>query len=498
MIDEKKAKRMFARIKNDISKDIEQNNFTRGLSRIDCYARCAEGLNSMMRDDYVENKILSISTKLFPTTYVESMETVIVFYDQIGTTKCLALQYLRGFIANGYEVVYVYENPLNEPQKELLEEVSRLCVRTEILSKHSNKEPIKVGSYIIEVIKSVRPKAIFTHSPSYGALCCSILCSISGIKKFRIVPGDHHFYIGYAGIDYFVEFRDYGINYAIDYRGLSVNQLFKLPYYPIIDEFIPFKGLPHISGQRVSLIMAGDAYKFCGSNFIFELSDYILSKYEDVVIYHIGPRFKELVSYISKGGYHSRLIPLGYRNDFSACIRECDILIGSYPIGGGLVPQTAAFYSKPIVSLVDGNGYSLREILGNNADSASISFENKELLFSYVDKLLEDLVFRKSEGIRMHKCLQTKEKFDSLLNEIIIHPELNLKWFRRCKEPLNKQYYMFLQNNFKPTLLYYLIDQYGFSFLLHFLPLMLPLSYLFVNSFIKAQLLRKINRVKEA
>lgn len=479
MITKELINRVFEYLKFDIDKLFNKGKIDNCFSLMDCFAHVAEYTNDRMREEDIENSIVDISKKYFPATKINPKTKHAVFYDQVGTTICLGVQYIRGLVDNGYEVLYIYENPSNSPTQSLLKEIDKLGLKKLIVDQHHNKSAVNTGKGILKAISDFSPEHLIIHSPAYGSLASALLYSLDGVTRYRVVPGDHHFYIGYKCIDLFLEFRDFGLNYAQDYRNLPSEKLCKLPYYPLVDEFVTFQGIPKADNVNVSFIIAGNDYKFQGSDYIFQLIDWILETYPNAVVYHVGTIFERIKTFINEKESHKRLISLGYRKDFAACMKNCDILINSYPIGGGLVSQTAAYFKKPFVaySPLSGPPKSMRELLGVSRNTATaISKSSFEEIKDYINRMIIDRDFLKSEGERINSYLQTKDKFDSELKNILESKKNNLSNYHREKMPLNDDFYYKLQNTLKPNVIYPLIKYYGVKILIRFPQLVTPFN----------------------
>lgn len=492
MITKELVDKVFEYLKSDIHKFFGKGKIDNCFSLMDCFARVAECTNDRMREEDIENCMLDISNKYFSAIQIHPERKHAVFYDQIGTTICLGVQYIRGLVDNGYEVFYIYENPFCSPTQSLLKEVDRLGLKKLILDKHHNKAAINTGKRILKAIADFSPEHLIVHSPSYGSLAGTLLYSLDGVTRYRVVPGDHHFYIGYKCIDLFFEFRDFGLNYAQDYRDLPAEKLCKLPYYPLVDEFVTFRGMPEAEHTDVSFLIAGNGYKFQGSGFIFQLIDWILETYPNAVVYHVGPMFKRIHTFISGKESHKRLISLGYRNDFAACVKNCDILINSYPFGGGLISQTAAYLKKPIISYSpNSKSGSMRELLGVSKNvAAPVSKTSFEEIKDYISRMISDRDFLKSEGERVNSYLQTKDSFESELRNILNTKKSNLSNYYRENIPLKDDYYYKLQNIYKPSVIYPLIKYYGLKILIRFPQLITPFNKRNSEFAVKALILR--------
>lgn len=471
---------IFEYIKNCLRNSLKNKDIDRSLSSIDCFANVAQFVNSFLRDDYIEECLSDISQIYVNPIVIEGKKKRVVFYDQVGTTICLGLQYIRGLYENGYKIQYIFEHPVRGITPLLLGELQKMNVDILLLERHGNKKSLETIQSIMNCIENFSPEKIIIHAPCDGALACILLYAIKNIDRYRIVPGDHHFYIGYNCIDYFFEFRDWGIELALEHRKRNKEETLKLPFYPIVDIVDHFKGFPDVnSGCNIRFLLAGAAYKFNGSDFIFELSDWILSNYSNALIYYVGHDFERIHSFVSEKKCHDRFILLGYRDDFTSCVKNIDVLINSYPIGGGIVCQTAAFFRKPIVSYrpIPSESNSIREILGVSCDFGQpITMYTKSDIEIYIDKLITDDSFRVSEGIRLNSYLQTKDNFDKELGKLLTSNIDNKSVNKVNDKSLNTAYYLNLHSVYKPLIIVPLVRFYGISILFRFYRLIMPLN----------------------
>jgi glycosyltransferase involved in cell wall biosynthesis len=104
------------------------------------------------------------------------------------------------------------------------------------------------------------------------------------------------------------------------------------------------------------LLSAGRPTKFQSQEFWQAIVD-ILKDYPDVFYLAIGPREDEVpfLSSILNDGVRSRIRCLGWREDFLQILPACDILIDTYPNGGGQVIVQAMALGIPFVA--HGNDY---------------------------------------------------------------------------------------------------------------------------------------------
>jgi hypothetical protein len=465
------AKKTIDAFRQDIQKKFHQRNFDSLFPLIDNYAVLNQTINCIFRDDVIENILKEIGEKeIGVSTSTSSANKRIVFYDQIGTTICLGLQYLRGLIANGYEILYIFESPSRKVNPSIIKEVQEYCSKILVFEKKSS---ISLGKKIQSEIEAFQPSKLICHCSADGALAQTIFYSLKNIEIFRIVPGDHHFYIGVGCTDYFFEYRRFAIKVAAEERKIPLEKIYKLPYYPIITSFCDFQGFPKEADGKVVILAAGSEYKFHGSNWFFDTSEWILKHHENAVIIFLGGKSKQIESYVEEKGLKGKFLLVGYRKDFVECMKHADMFLNSYPMGGGLVGLTAINLSKPVISHFDeynGLQNSIRSFLGAEDIESPISFSNDERLKAYVSQLVNDEHFRMEEGHRMKSMAQTKEKFDEMLGKYLNYelPCVNEVTTVSCHLEKRLESYIALQNDYMPSLLYLLLKSYGISFIFKF------------------------------
>lgn len=448
-------------IKEEIHKAFIRNKLKKTLALIDCYADCSQRINNILRDDEIESVIKEISHR-----YIDSSKDIdnggdsdtVVFLDFIGTTACLGLQYIRGLVSNGYRVIYVYvsKNPIN---LELYNEVKQHCCKYYLYNESNVFDDGQyLGQSIHNTIVGANPSKILVHPHAGGALGMSVLHSIHGAKKYRIVPGDHHFYIGYDCFNFFIEFRPFGWSTAIYERRIPANKIYNLSYYPIIDEFVQFNGLPSATNGKIILAAGGATYKFQGSNVFYDLLSRILNENDGIAFVFLGNPSRQLVAMSQQERYKGKIYFLGYRKDFAAVIKNIDILINSMPFSGGLFCQTAAYFSKPILAFSESTtreDNSVDDILGMQDNSDMITLSTIDTFCQHAKHLVESDDYRRHWGEIAHNKLQTKIDFDIKLGQILEEqsPTLNGNDVKYVDRTLRIKCYLKINNEETPDYL---------------------------------------------
>lgn len=499
-IEIKDVEKVQATLRDDLAKYYRKGKYNEFLSLIDTFAEYTAHYNNVFVDEVVESLLKEFSETQIGVADVDVKESkrIVVFYDQIGTTICLGLQYIKGLLSAGYHVFYVFDSVTVDIKKDLLEELEYLNIDKKIFDRSFKKGlPIDRIKSVRDYIASIGAETVLVHSPAACSYSSVVLYSLKGMVRYRIVPGDHHFYTGVGCIDYFFEFREYGIGIANTFRRIPMNKIIKLPYYPIVKSNSSFEGYPVRKGDNIIIISAGHEGKFFGSDLFFDVCKYILKKYSKAIILHIGNYTKSFTTFVHKNGLEDRFFLLGYRTDFNGCIENCNILLSSYPMIGGLISQIAGLYSRPIIGMKENDEFCLindiEDILGINTN-LGITHSLNIGLYSYIDKLITDEVYRKQIGREIHEYMFTEEKFNNRLQKILSNQEFYAQESYGYKKEIvlkNKeqftQYCLCLQNERRPNSIYPLYMFYGKRFFYKF-------PYL-IGAFIKLTLMHIADRM---
>ena len=467
-------------LREDIQTYYKKGQYEQFLELVNTFAEFTTHFNHEMADGTIESLLHDFACQQIGVRSVaESNEpnNTVVFYDQIGTTICLGVQYLKGLVASGFDVYYVFDSTLVDINPALEEELCELKVHVKIFDKrYSHNDCISRICGVRDFIAGTRAKRLIVHSPAANSYSSAVLYALNNIVKYRVVPGDHHFYTGVNCIDYFYEFREYGVGIANMYRHIPLNKIIKLPYYPISETFCDFQGFPKEADGKVIILAAGSESKFFGSDLFFNVSKQILKKYPQTVILYIGRYTKKFVDFVKENHLERRFILLGYRNDFNHCMSHCDILLGSYPMAGGLVSQIAALYKKPIIGIKENEDLAmfnnLEAIMGIGED-LGITHNVNEDLFDYADKLITDEEYRKACGNRLFELMFREREFSMRLKATLLNPaEYTHETYREDIVKKNKEHFsnycLKLQNERRPNSIAPLYKFYGILFFIKY------------------------------
>lgn len=485
MLTHQKIIGIYKKLRSKINDLIKSGNYSEAWSTIDTFALVAEKVNDIFRDDCIENALRYIGEEQIQkktVEHIDSNSSKIVFYDQIGTTICLALQYLRALKSLGYEIFYIFERKGFLIDSNLRSEVELICTQT---AYYDGEYSIEIAKEIQESIVRFGASKLIAHSPCFGAMGSSVLYSLIGIEKYRIIPGDHHFYIGIDCIDHFIEFRDFGINVSVDRRKIPIEKINRLAYYPIIESNIPFAGFPDIVNGKIVIAAAAREAKFHGSDWFFLTAKCILEKYDDVVILFIGGNSTKVLKFVENNNLQDRFIVLGYRNDFIECMKHIDVFFDSYPWGSALTSMTAAYFSKPIISYHDERFVleSLNSWMARK-DGKKVSYSDEGELKKYINQVIKDASFREKEGACNKDALSTPEIFTEELCRILEGKQPVCQYAKLNQNTLDDRCAMYIdsQNTYIQTIINLLYSKYHLQFFFLFPELLIDRLKIFLSS----------------
>lgn len=426
-LSKKYIEKIYCKEKFIAHKHIKKHSLATALKHIDNAAIVAYNLNWIFKDDDIEEWLSQCSSQLIQknTDDYKKKANRYLFYDQIGNSTVLAVQYIRALKSWGAEFMYVLD-PSRHTNRTILSEVENYDKAKILVFPDSIKERVDNIQYYYNTIREYGAEKAFIHSPAEGAFGVVLLNALNEITRYRIVPGDHHYYIGTSVSDYCIEFREFGCNIAIQKRGFRMEQILMQPYYPIINKNVKFTGFPKEAEGKIVFFSGGAAYKIYGSDDVyFKLTKQILETIPNaIILYAGGGNLSPLKKFIQKNNLDDRFILLGYRKDIYEVFNHCDIYLGTIPIIGGLMSQYAAVCSKPIVQFEPKLLYAtsrkgVDSILSYNNNHDIIAWNTIDEAVKYAVKLARDVDFRKQEGIKLCYRVIDVETFNRELKRLI-------------------------------------------------------------------------------
>lgn len=418
MLEKKEIENLVSYLKNAIEKELNKKNFEMVLELISNTAIVLYSTNIYYVDDDLEEYLKRISDDLQLEKFDKKDATdTVLFFDGFGLNdRGLAQIYLKS-LCSAKHVIYVTFKDCIDTIPDIVNIVNSSKSNIAFIDR-------KKGNYVSQIkqlnsiILREKPKYFFFYSEPDDVVATVIMNMYKGIfTRYQINLTDHAFWLGSRCIDYCIEFRDYGASVSKDYRGIERKKIVKLPFYPMLHEERQFQGYPFKVANTQKVIFSGGAlYKTLGGdNKYYEIVDYLLKNYNDVIFWYAGNGDdRELRKIISK--YPERAYHTSERSDLYQVLRHSVFYLSTYPICGGLMYQYAAKAGKvPLTLRYDEmtDGFLL------NQESSNIQFDSLDDLFEEAHKLLIDEKYRERRALEMQDSVISEGAFHNCLIQIL-------------------------------------------------------------------------------
>ena len=421
----KNFQELYTKIRNQAIYKSKLGDFNGAINLFEILAKCAYNLNLFYSDDIIENELLFIGQKLVKRnktfSNTNTQERKIIFFDSFGwDNRGLTQQYIRSFIKNNYNFLYILDQFKLKDSRDILQELNTYpnC-QIFILENDIPTEKIKKLTKISEEYETTE---VFLHLSPWALSAIIVWNLCKDVTRFQINLTDHAFWLGKNAFDYCIEFRNYGFNISAKYRQIPRNKLIKLQYYPIIKEINSFKGFPVDTNGKTIIVSGGTFYKVFGDqDKYFKLIKKIQRQNKNVIVLFPGGgdeiTFKrKLIKY----KLEKTIILIGNRDDISEVIRRADIYLSTYPIMGGLMGQFAIRSGIPII------GYSNPEIISNEIESLTINNKNIQLTFfdeksflKEINQMISSQEYRKKKASLLSNLVISENQFNVGIKKIL-------------------------------------------------------------------------------
>lgn len=445
---EDNTRKLFNKLKFYAVKSYNRNKIDRSLSFIKAASHTAYTFYLEFKDDEIESLLSKISYSIKKSEPLKEFSSnKCVFYDSFSLdNKGLTQQYIRAIAKAGWDLLYITDSNKNNPRaKDIIDEIKQYNKST-VIEVPSNSDGIKRAQFIYDAIIEFNPNKLFMHISPSAVYAITVFYALpKSIEKFQINLTDHAFWAGSGCLDYSLEFRAYGASLSINKRGIPKDNVFIIPYYPIIKEN-DFIGLPTQCDDKIIVLSGGAYYKIIDDEGVFfKLIKLILDVSENVVVLFAGAGDDSIFfKFIKENNYEDRLLLLGHRNDISEVFKRSDIYLNTYPFIGGLMCQYAAHNSKPILSFSSENLSKAEEIVcQKNYEEISIftfdDFEDK------AKKLITNDKYRKLKGDKLKKCVVDESDFNDIFTKTVSEKNTQVDFISST---------VFIQNDIKNKLHY--------------------------------------------
>lgn len=399
-------------------------------------AKWAYGFNYIFVDRRLEKLIHSLSEEIIPSKRkTKDLGERFVLIDTCGEdNRGLHQQYLRAFEYVGVSYLFVTLRKDISPLKRTIEEILSYNKGSFWHYEGEIQSPYKIAQILSDILFDYSPNRIFLHLMPSDIITLLAVDSIIGPKKYNINLTDHAFWLGATFVDYNIEFRGCGRTISLEKRGFKEYQLINLPFYPVIQNNNIRDDLPQRDKGDIVVFTGGSPYKMLGKDgFFFKvIIEKILSLSPNVKVWVAGFNLGDTVfeNTLNKMNNRDRVFNIGVRRDINHVFEQCDIYLGTYPVGGGLMTQYAAINGKPILSFSDTSTpivFNIDDIV-NQCSKSMETFVCIEDLISYARKLILDANYRKQEGFNNKSAIMSMEKFNDSFYNAIMNKRSNIIW----------------------------------------------------------------------
>lgn len=414
---------IYDRILLNAGRKIERGEYEDACSELAYAATWQYNFNTDYSTDSID-LLVSRLRKHYIADYdvTDKQDNSIVMLDSFAwDNRGLTQQYVRALRTLGYRLLFICtDSELNMQQdtrKELADYENSKAIWLD--KSQTIQERLEI---IRQEVLAFHPSKMFLHFAPWDFLPIMSADACTNVTVYNINLTDHAFWPGVTFIDYEFEFRPFGMTIDAEKRGFKKEQLLNLPYYPIISSGASFNGFPSLPKDAVIILTGGSYYKMFGEHgAFFNILDTLLGISDKVHVLIAGDGDRKIMtSYLNNIKHSQRVHLLGNRHDISEVFKHCDIYLNTYPSGGGLMVQYAAYHEKPILffSNKNNNSHFIMEVVSPTGHDTN-DFYDLRLLREYAEKLVSDVAYRQSEGLKCKLQLQDEKTFTDTLRDYL-------------------------------------------------------------------------------
>lgn len=406
------------KLKKIASNSIRKENYRKALDAVTAASFILEEYNQYYVDDDLENDLTLISQGLVKPGFAreDTDANTILYYDSFGfDVRALALVYMHALSNLGYRVIYITKVESRDSQPELHNAVKDGNVIWNYVSYDNREQEVKDIHALFEQYKPA--KAILYSTPDDAAGMAVFKAYEGIVERFKINLTDHAFWLGRDVFDYNLEFRNYGANVSVKYRGVPESKEIVMPFYPYHRDR-EFQGLPFDAEGKKIVFSGGSLYKTLGDpqNRFYVIVDRLLSGHDDLIFLYAGTGDDSEIQKL-QAKYPGRAYRIDERTDLFELMEHCTIYLNTFPFIGGLMMQFASDAKKvPLTLKGEGCNDENKEILINQD---SIEYDDVESLIAEADRLLDDEAYRLERGEKLKADLISDKQFEEELQKAL-------------------------------------------------------------------------------
>lgn len=412
----KKLKKEFKKITADMEQAYQKKDYEQVVCCTKFLTNFYYQVNYKLADDKLEKLISDTAFQYLGTTYLHaSNDKIVVFYDGFGlAARGLSNIYVKALRDLDYQVVWIIHEYAAEVKKIVKRYQNDEKIIFELVPKLHIMDRMK---YLQNLLLKYMPGNIFIYTTPNDVEGIGVFSTVEGnAKRYLIDLTDHAYWLGKCAADYFVGFRNYGCNIAMQYRGIEKEKMLILPYYPEKREANEYKGMPF--GDKEYIFSGGSVYKLEGDDTYKNMVVHILNKYPQLYFVYAGDNGEsETLDELGKC-YAGRFFRIAEREDLDEVLQHAKFFLATYPISGGLMIQYAlqnGCYPLCLCHDVESNpGTWLL-----NSEKIDFVFYSTCKLYEKVDLLMKDDAYYQSEKEKLGGFVISDKEFTENLQMIL-------------------------------------------------------------------------------
>ncbi|MCK4663291.1 MAG: hypothetical protein KAT68_10525 [Bacteroidales bacterium] len=418
----------YQNIKKQAKKATQDNRFNKALNLYKYAGKIAweYPIIPQFIDEDIEHDLKSITEKSCPAykfTPDISHDRIVYYCSWLGDNGALVEQYLDYFASSEFNVLIIVPDKKETRMGPTIIQKIKSTKNVQLFIPKSKNILNKINEIRVK-IQLVKPYFAFQHFWPNDVIGFSIFCDLTMTKRFFINHGDHIYWFGKNCADYFIEYRKFGIALSVYRRGININNILHIPFYPINNQSA-FSGFHFDPKEKIIGIGGANLYKYYLDKNLtyFKIIADLLTKNKNFIFLLCGAGNPDkIIDMIKKADVENRFFYLGKRKDYYSLIGKCNILFESYPFRGGLTMLFAIEQKIPVIGITSdyNSSGSIQDFLGISNYKEPINFKE----FYYKANLL----------------IQSKKERNNLV-EILSNNNYNKKAFTTSVDSLIKEDY---------------------------------------------------------